>query len=308
MDADLRAALPRHVCGERFFPRSLRIIRDIIAADPAACRQQIARQVCEALDWRDARGQIKRMGAACALLSFHRRGWITLPPPRHPGRNVSVRGAVPPLELVPPQPAIDMTLAGLGPLTLQPVQDPAASQLWNGFICHYHYQGYSPLCGAQLRYLVHSPRGWLGAMSFSAAALALRERDRFIGWTPTTRARNRALVVNHSRFLILPWVRVPHLASHLLARAAQRVADDFGRVYGYRPVLLESFVETPRFAGTCYRAANWTCVGHTRGRGRGDRRPAREVRENPSPLPIKAIWLYPLRRDWRERLCAGAAA
>lgn len=308
MDADLRAAAAPRVCGQRFLPRSLPIIHDIIAAGPAASRQQIAQQVCEALDWRDPRGEIKRMGAACALLTFHRRGWIALPPPRNPGRTVSVRGAVPPRECIRPESVIDMPLADLGPLTLQPVQDPAASKLWNGFIGHYHYQGYTPLCGAQLRYLVHSPRGWLGAMSFSAAALALRDRDRFIGWTPATRARNRALIVNHSRFLILPWVRVPHLASHLLARAAQRVADDFEQAYGYRPALLESFVETPSFAGTCYRAANWTCVGHTCGRGRGDRRSARDVRETPSPLPIKAIWLYPLQHDWRQRLCAGAAA
>lgn len=308
MDAELRAALPPRVCGVRFLPRSLRIIRDIIAADPDACRRQIAEQVGAALDWRDARGEIKRMGATSALLAFHRRGWITLPPPRKPGRTVAVRRAVPPRESVPPQPAIAMPLAALRPITLQPVRDAAQSRLWNGFIGHYHYQGYTPLCGAQLRYLVHSPRGWLGAMSFSAAALALRDRDRFIGWTPATRARNRALVVNHSRFLILPWVRVPHLASHLLAQAARRVAADFAHAYGYRPVLLESFVETPRFAGTCYRAANWTCVGHTRGRGRGDRRSARELRENPSPLPIKAIWMYPLQHDWRQHLCAGAAA
>jgi hypothetical protein len=171
VDADLRAALPPRVCGERFLPRSLRIIRDIIAADPSASRYQIAQQVCEALGWRDARGEAKLMGAACALLSFHRRGWIALPAPRNPGRTVSVRSAVPPREWVAPQPTIDMTLAELGPLTLQPVQGPAESTLWNGFIGHYHYQGYTPLCGAQLRYLVRSPRGWLGAMSFSAAAL-----------------------------------------------------------------------------------------------------------------------------------------
>lgn len=308
MDAGLRAALPHRVCGERFVPRSLRTIREIIAADPDACRDQISRRVAEALGWRDVRGQIKRMGAATALLRFHRRGWIALPPPRHPGRRAAVRGAVPSRSEVPEQPALTAALSELGPISLQPVQDRADSRWWNGFIGHYHYQGYTPLCGAQLRYLVHCPRGWLGAMSFSAAALALRDRDRYIGWCPTVRARQRALIVNHSRFLILPWVRVPHLASHLLARAAHRVAGDFQAAYGYRPVLLESFVETPRFAGTCYRAANWTCVGHTRGRGRNDRRRYAPVRDEPAPLPIKAIWLYPLSRDWRAQLCAGAPA
>ena len=306
MDAELRFALPRRVCGEPFHPRSLRTIREIIAADPDACRARLTERACEALGWRDVRGRLKRMGGAKALLEFHRRGWIELPPPRSRGHGMVRR--TPPLEYTPPADGITGPLRALGPIEIRPVATSAESRLWNGLIGHYHYQGYTPLCGAQIRYLVHSARGLLGAMSFSAAACALRARDRFIGWSVAARSRQRMLIVNHSRFLILPWVRVPHLASHLLARAARCVPEDFAQRYGYHPVLLESFVETPRFAGTCYRAANWICVGHTRGRGRGDRRSAREVREHPAPLPIKAIWLYPLRRDWRERLCAGGAA
>jgi hypothetical protein len=158
-----------------------------------------------------------------------------------------------------------------------------------------------------LRYLVDSEQGLLGALGFSAAALAASDRDRWIGWNSEQRRCNRHLVVNNSRFLIVPWVRVPHLASHLLGRVARRLPADFEARYGYRPLLLETFVEEGRFAGTCYRAANWLAVGRTTGRGRTDLRSRRQRREEKPPLPIESIWLYPLDADWRARLCRVTA-
>lgn len=307
MDAELRSVLPPRVCGRRFHPRALRMIRETIAEYRHTHRAEITRQVCERLGWVDARGRLKIAGAAVALRRFHRKGWIELPPPR------STSPALGPLslpeDLRPLQPSLKGPLSALGPVRLEPVLQRADARLWNALIAHYHYQGHSRFCGAQLRYLLHSEHGVLGALGFSAAALALRDRDPWIGWSPGQRRDNRHLVVNNSRFLLLPWVRVPNLASHVLARAARRLPADFRQRYGYAPVLLETFVEQDRFSGTCYRAANWLCVGQTTGRGRTDLRSHRQRREEPPPLPIKGIWLYPLGPvdRVRARLCRPAA-
>ncbi len=303
MNASLRATLPHVVCTKRFLnPRSLRMIREIIASDPQQSRAEIARHVCEQLDWHDIQGKPKLMGAAVTLLRFHRKGWIPLPEPRNRGRTSGTSQAALPGSFCAPEHPLESSLRQLGPITLKAVSIPADSGLWNGLIARYHYQGYQPLCGAQIRYLIHGAATVLGAISFSAAALALRDRDQWIGWDRHQRQRNRHLIVNNSRFLLLPWVRVPNLASHVLAKAARQVPADFQQRYGYPPVLLETFVEQERFQGTCYRAANWLCVGQTQGLGRDLHalKPAQK-------LPIKSIWLYPLRTGAREQLCQRPA-
>jgi len=302
MDAELRASLPGRVCGKRFHPRALRIIRETIVEYRNGSRQEIARAVCDRLGWVDHLGRRKEMGAAVALLRFHRKGWIELPAARrryHPTLQVQ---SLPQGFAIPEQP-LEGPLKILGRIRLEMVTSRADSRLWNGLIATFHYLGYRTFCGAQLRYLVRSEQGVLGALGFSAAALTVRDRDRRIGWNREQRRANRHLVVNNSRFLIVPWVRVPHLASHLLGRAARQLPADFQARYGYRPVLLETFVEEGRFAGTCYRAANWAMVGRTSGRGRNDPRSWRQLREEKPRLPIKSIWLYPLADDWRAVLC-----
>ena len=161
----------------------------------------------------------------------------------------------------------------------------------------YHYLGYTPLPGAQMRYLVTSQRRVLAVVGFGASAWKAAPRDRFIGWSVAQREARLQLVVNNARFLILPWVQVRNLASTVLARSSRRLPDDWQARYGYRPLLLETFVQSDRFAGTSYRAANWTHVGQTQGRGKLDV-------HRTHALPRKDIWLYPLRRDFRRRLCA----
>jgi hypothetical protein len=302
MDAELRASLPASVCGKRFHPRSLRIIRETIAEYEHTSRKEITRQVCDRLDWVDHRGRRKEMGAAVALLAFHRKGWIDLPPTRGIHRATSRLQPLPEGFQAPEQ-ALIGTLKSVGKILLQPVTGRAGSRLWNGLIATFHYRGYAVFCGPQMRYLIGSGHGILGAMGFSAAALTVRDRDRWIGWNREQRRANRHLIVNHSRFLILPWVRVPHLASHLLGLAARRLAADFQARYGYAPLLLETFVEQARFTGTCYRAANWIPVGQTTGRGRSDRRSWKQQQLEAAPLPVKSIWLYPLQSDWRASLC-----
>ena len=184
---------------------------------------------------------------------------------------------------------------GLSGLHLAAVADKAASALWNGLVDRYHYLGYKPLPGAQLRYLIRWDGGVLGAIGFGAAAWKVAPRDRWIGWDAATREKRLGRVLNNARFLVLPWVRVPNLASRVLAMSARQLPEAFERCYGVRPVLLETFVETGRFRGACYRAANWCCLGQTAGRGKLDRYKRRA-------LPVKDIYVYPLTGDFRQAL------
>ncbi len=190
-------------------------------------------------------------------------------------------------------------MGALSGLRLTPVTDKKTSRLWNGLIERYHYLGYTPLPGAQLRYLIESDAGLLGALGFGAAAWKVAARDRWIGWEASVREAHLGRVLNNARFLLLPWVQVRNLASRVLSLAARRIGADFEARYGIRPVLLESFVEVPRFRGTCYRAANWACLGQTTGRGKCDR-------THRARLPVKDIYVYPLERGFRQRL--GVAA
>jgi len=178
---------------------------------------------------------------------------------------------------------------------LELVSNKNSSRLWNEYIDRYHYLGHKSLPGAQLRYFARSEEGLLALFGFGAAAWKVAPRDKFIGWPANQRENNLHLIVNNARFLILPWVKSQHLASKLLGLVARRIADDWMNRYGYRPVLLETFVEKERFAGTCYRAANWTCLGDTQGRGKLDRVHAHGV-------PIKSIWVYPLTNSFRDVL------
>jgi hypothetical protein len=199
--------------------------------------------------------------------------------------------------LAQPQPVIHASSPKtLGSLQLSPISTPSESHLWNEHIDRYHYLGYQPLPGAQLRYVAKANDRLIALLGFSAAAWKTAPRDRFIGWTNEQRERRLHLVVNNARFLILPWVHCRNLASMLLAMAARRLADDWQQSYQYRPALIETFVEIPRFAGTCYKAANWTYLGDTKGRGKLDV-------QHKAHLPKKSIWVYPLVNNFRHQLC-----
>ena len=172
----------------------------------------------------------------------------------------------------------------------------AEGKLWNEFVARYHYLGYKTLVGAQMRYAVHDRNGWPVAMlGFSTAAWRLVPRDKFIGWTPQLREKNLPLVVDNPRFLILPWIHIPNLGSHILALIRRRLPDDWTERYNTTPVLIETFVETPRYTGAVYRASGWIHVGATQGRGRYDR-------DRQYDKPKKDVWLRPLRRDWKRTL------
>jgi len=285
-------------CGREFTQADLKAIRALAAALPT--RRAIADAVCDALDWRRPDGRRKDMSARVALGRMHNDGLIVLPPPRNGngnGRHARHRDPDPQLALPIDQPPIGDRLANLGPLRLTVVATPADSARYNALIAAHHYLGYTPLAGAQMRYLVQADVGTVAALGFAAAAWKCAPRDAHIGWDPATREQRLHLLVGNARFLICPHVRVPHLASAILARAARRLPADWHDRYGYTPVLLETFVETGRFTATSYRAANWIHVGQTQGRGKLDR-------HHQHALPVKDVYLYPLHRRYRRILTA----
>jgi len=285
-------------CGRTFTPADLEAIRGLAAALPT--RRAIADAVCDALDWRRPDGRRKDMSARVALLRMHNDGLIVLPTPRNGngnGRHARHRDPDPQLALpIGPAPIGDR-LADLGPLRLTVVTTAEESARYNALIAAHHYLGYTPLAGAQLRYLVQSDAGTLAALGFAAAAWKCAPRDTHIGWDAATREQRLHLLVGNARFLICPHVRVPHLASAILARTARRLPADWHHRYGYTPVLLETFVETGRFTAASYRAANWIHVGQTQGRGKLDR-------HHQHALPVKDVYLYPLHRHYQRILTA----
>lgn len=285
--------------GREFSEEIIERIRVRVRGDCTVTRTGLSREVCGWLDWRGAHGRLKEMNCRVALLKLQRRGILKLPA----ARSVSFARATRAEARDESWPLVEMTLAELGPVWLVPVDGRQAqlSRQWWSMLRAHHPLGAGPLCGAQLRYLVASGAGVLGALSFSAAAWRLAARDKWIGWGDATRQAQLTKVVANSRFLILPTVKVANLASHVLSLAASRIAGDWQARYGITPVLLETFVDSTRYRGTCYRAANWIPLGQTQGRGRQDR--TRTVAGT-----IKDIWVYPLQPDWRARLCAGAMA
>ena len=282
---------PVRYCGRDFRESDLEVIRHLTKTLPT--RQAISIALCEQLGWYRPDGRTKDMSARVALLRMYKDGLIELPPPRGKNNNGNIpRYSSPSLELPFVFPD---TLSALGGVELVLVDTKALSRYWRELISSYHYLGYVPFAGAQLRYLIKSASGTLGALGFAASAWTCAPRDSFIGWDSEARKANLHLIVGNARFLILPQVRIKNLASHVLSQATRCLAKDWQTAYGYQPVLLETFVETGRFTGASYRAANWIYVGQTKGRGKLDRC-------NQNALPVKDIYLYPLCRTYRQIL------
>jgi len=282
----------RRYCGRHFTDRELDRIRGLIAEDANRTRAELSRLACQALAWFKADGGLKAMSCRVAMLRMAAEGLITLPPPR--------RKPPPPQRIrftaqSDPQRAITRPVHALPPLQLCRVVQRDHSRLWNEFIHRYHYLGHQPLPGAQLRYFVTVDQQIVAALGFGAAAWQIAPRDQFIGWSHEQRQSHLSWVVNNARFLIMPWVESKNLASKILAMTARRLPDDWESQYHIRPVLLETFVETERFTGACYKAANWTYVGKTQGRGKLGPSGKQSV-------PIKDIWLYPLSRQFKKQL------
>lgn len=282
-------------CGREFSLPEIDLIRRLIAEHPLATRARLSQLVCERLDWRRADRRLKEMSCRVVMLRMQDDGLLHLPAPRHRHHNGQpYRRRTPQGD---PEPTLQCASPKqLGDILLQPVLDRGESHLWNEYIDRYHYLGYQPLPGAQMRYFARAAGRIVALLGFGASAWMTQPRDLFIGWTAEQRQQRLHLVVNNSRFLVLPWINCKNLASRILALVSRRLANDWQLRYGYRPVLLETFVELPRFSGTCYHAANWIHLGQTKGRGK------LEV-ANKFLLPKKAIWVYALHKNFRQLLC-----
>jgi hypothetical protein len=283
-------------CGRNFTLQDLEDIRAIIAVPEKPPRSAIAEAVCRRLHWLKPDGGLKVMSCSVALQRMHADGWIDLPPPRHRGPTPHKAPLL--TAASAPQPPLEGTRGDLGPLELRLVREPRQSRLWHELIARYHDAGPCRLAGAQLRYLVYADGRLLAALGFGAAAWRVYDRDAFIGWSDEQRATRLHLVVHLARFLICPWVKVKFLASSILAQAARQLPRDWQARYAYRIQLLETFVACDRFGGTSFRAANWTCVGETVGRGKRDR-----LHHQPT-TSFKSVWVYPLDPRFRQVLCA----
>jgi hypothetical protein len=272
-------------------------LRTLIAAHPAASRYRLSRLLCAAWDWRSATGQLKDMAARALLLKLELRGVVQLPARRRPSPNRMRHKHVP-----PPPPVGEPVVAALGdlqPLHPEELSAPTgADSLFASLLHHQHYLGYTSAVGMNLKYLVRDRQGRpIACALFGSAAWRCAARDRWLGWEAATRARALQRVTNNTRFLIVPGVQVPHLASHVLGQLTRRLRADWRRKYHAPLSVVETFVDTSRFAGTCYRAANWIEVGTTQGRTRQDRFHRLQV----AP---KTIYVYPLVAHFREELAA----
>ena len=281
-------------CGREFSAGDIQAIKCLMEQNPSVKRTPLSRKLCELFDWTKPNGELKDMTCRVALLRMQADGLITLPPSRMPGGRG--RPHFPPTAATDAQTPMLQPVHELARLTLRPITGTAASRLWNEYIARYHYLGYTPMSGSQLRYNVFVGEQLVALLSFGASAWKLAGRERFIGWQERERLKNLQLVVNNARFLILPWIQSKGLASKILSKIARQLPLDWHQRYGYRPVLFETFVETERHRGTCYKAANWIHVGQTTGRGK-------KSTVHHQIIPIKDVWLYPLRKNFASVLC-----
>lgn len=287
----------KRYCGRDFSVQEQTQIIELIERNPSKHRTDLSRDVCRMLSWYKADGGLKEMSCRVAMLRMQEDGLIQLPAPRRTNHN---RSSTKPAETdaTAPQYLIQDPVHQLSELQLCLVSSNN-TRLWNEYIQRYHYLGYTPLPGAQLRYFVIMNGQVLALLGFGASAWQVAPRDTFIGWDHDQRRRGLPLIVNNARFLILPWVQSKNLASKILAMVARQLPIDWLSRYKIQPVLMETFVESGRFAGTCYRAANWIHVGRTKGRGKLGAAGVQSV-------PVKDIFLYPLARNFKTVLKNGA--
>ena len=273
----------------------LTFIRDLIEQHPTASRRRLSALLCEAWNWVQPNGTLCDMVCRSLMLGMHRAGMIELPPVRQVNPNpLAVRTKPPPVTVEDTE--LCRRLRQIQPLRFVKVRRTKAEAIFNGVMEQYHYLGYTQPVGEHLKYLVYSEDRPIAALAWSSAPRHLGPRDRFIGWSSPQRRQNIRFIAYNSRFLIFPWVHVPHLASHILGVMARMLSRDWEHLYGHPVYFLETFIDPQRFKGTCYRAANWIALGRTTGRGHQDQthRPNR---------PLKEILAYPLTQQFRQLLC-----
>ena len=256
-------------------------------------RTQISKILCEKWNWFQKNGRPKDMACREILLTLHRKGLINLPPGTHDGRNHKRNRSIPLVDI--DQAPLQEKLSKLPPVKLKLVRNTPLEPLYNSLIQQHHYLGYRQIVGNHLKYIAFMDDRPVACLGWGSAAWSVKARDSFIEWDKSTKEKNLHFIANNTRFLILPWVCIKHLASKLLALNTKRISDDWVSIYNYPLYLLETFVEQSRFKGTCYKAANWIRVGQTKGT-------AKKGHDHLFHGNIKDVYLYPLRKDFRERL------
>jgi len=293
----MRSITSETFCGQTIRQDQVSEIAKIVATFPKLTRTELANTICELFSWKRPTGKLKTVECRQFLERLEVRGIIQLPDcqTKYAKRT---KFSVDKTESSDTQAIVSLKLNELSPILLSRVENYSERQLWYEYMDRYHYLGYRLPFGAQLRYFVQSgpSRFRLGCLQFSSPAWKMAARDRWIGWSDEERKRNLQKIINNSRFLIFPWVRVKNLASSVLAVAVKTVPGDWSECYGYHPVLLETLVDKSQFKGTCYKAANWVNVGQTTGRGRMDRQNKRKG------MAVKDIYLYPLVKSFRKEL------
>ena len=282
----------RAVTGE-----DIAFVRDLIAEHPGESRRALSQELCRAWGWVQPNGALRDMVCRGLLLELSRGGHIELPPPMY-SRPVPFRKKPPRIEM--DQTPVEGAVSDLDPLEFRQVRRSPAEALFNSLIEHHHYLGYCQPVGEQLKYIVYAKNRPIACLAWSSAPRHIGDRDRFIGWTKDDREKNLSLIACNTRFLILPWVRVSCLASHILGAMARILPLDWERLYHHPVHYLETFIDQERFHGTCYRAANWLYLGRTTGRGKNDQ--THKVNRS-----IKGVWGYPLSKEFRFQLCGGRA-
>jgi hypothetical protein len=268
-------------------------IRQLIAAHPDFSRRALSQKLCEAWNWRQPNGQVRDVVCRGLLLVLDRAGRIELPSPRWRPHKPARRTVLSPVDI--DRTPVHGDLHWLIPLRFEQVRRTACEPLFDSLIEQHHYLGYTRPVGEHLKYLVYSGERVVAALAWSSAAHGLSCRDRFIGWSAAARRANRHLLAYNSRFLVVPWVRVPHLASHVLGRMLRQLSRDWERMYHHPIYFVETFVEPARHRGSCYRAANWIVLGETSGRGH-------RCRTKQPNRPVKLVLGYPLVKRFRELL------
>ncbi len=283
-------------CGVPVSSSQLKEITEIVETFNALSRAEIANTICEIFDWKRPTGKLKTVECRQFLEQLNSEEIINLPALRK--QRKKTKQTILKTKRTEALPVITANIDQLLPVTLTQVTTGPQRKLWYEYIDRYHYLGYQQPFGAQLRYFIHSGKNKniLGCLQFSNSAWKMAPRDRWIRWSEEARKANLQKIINNSRFLILPWVQVKNLASHVLAKAVKQLPDDWEACYGYRPVLMETLVDQSKFKGTCYKAANWVHLGSTTGRGRMDSDASRVG------LAPKKIYVYPLSSNFREKL------
>ena len=283
--------------GRRVTEADISFVGELISANPSASRRALSKLLCQAWGWVQPNGMLRDMQCRGLMLELHRSGRIELPAVRYVKKNPFVDRREP-LPVTIDETPLETTLKMLQPLEFRQVRRTPEEKMFNSLLQQYHYLGYTQPVGEHLKYMVYAHGRPVACLAWSSAARHLGARDRFISWPAEARKRNIRFIAYNPRYLILPWVKVPHLASHILGRMARMLPAAWANVYGHPVYFLETFIDVGRYHGTCYRAANWVSMGLTTGRGKNDQ-------TNKPNRPLKEVLGYPLSRRFRELLCEG---